>query len=139
MKIDKILIAGVIGGLAALIIGFLIFGIGLASFFEANGGGATNVRKGEDEFMWVPLVLGHITLGLLFAYVFGKWANISTFSTGAQVGAIMGFLIAATYHLINFATTNLMNLTGTIVNILVETIFMALAAGIVAMILGRGK
>lgn len=137
MSIQKILLTGAIGGIIALGLGALIFGIGLASIADSLSGSATGVMKGPDEFLWIPMIVGHVAFGVLFAYIFGRWANISTFSGGAQGGAIIGFLVICSTELINLGSTNIYNSTGTIVNIVLGTIFTAIMGGIIGLLLGR--
>lgn len=139
MNNNKIIVAGIVGGIAALIIGFLVFGLALAGVLESNMGSATGVMKSEDDFLWVPMVIGHLAIGFLLAYIFGKWANISTFGTGAQAGGVIGFLMSTAYGMINYGSTNIYNLTGVIVDIVATTIVSAIIGGIVAYVLGRGK
>ena len=137
MSTSKILVAGIVGGIVALVIGFLTYGIALESFFQANMGSASGVMKSQEQLQWIPLILGHIAMGLLFAVIYGRWANISTFSTGAKAGAVIGFLVGAAFGLINFATTNIANLTATLVDIVISAIMSAIVGGIVALMLGR--
>lgn len=139
MKIDKILIAGLVGGAVALLLGFLIFGMALSGFMEQNQGSATGVMKDQGDFNWIAMILGHITYGLLLAVIFGRWANITTFATGAKAGAVIGFLIIFTTDMINYGSTNLLNLTGVIVDIVAGTIMTAIVGGVVALMLGRGS
>ncbi len=136
---NKIIIAGVVGGVAALILGYLIWGLALASFLETNAGSATGVMREESDFLWIPMILGHLSWGILLAYIFGQWANISTFATGVTAGATLGFLIGFTYDMINLGSTHLMTLTGSIVNIIAMTIVSALVGGVVGIMLGRSK
>ncbi len=138
MNTNKILIAGLVGAVVAFILGYLTYGMLLSDFFRSNLGSATGVMRGDSEMMWGPLVLGHISWGMLFAIIYGRWANISTFSTGAKAGAILGFLIALTYSMINLGTTHIMNTTGAISDVIASTILSAITGGAVGWFLGRG-
>jgi uncharacterized membrane protein len=138
MNTSKILVAGLVGGAVAFLLGFLVWGLALNSFMAENTGSATGVMKSEADFNWIAMVLGHLSLGLLFAVIYGRWASISTFATGAQAGAVLGFLISFTYDMISYGSTNVMNLTGAIVDIVVSTIISAIIGGVVALMLGRG-
>jgi hypothetical protein len=138
MDTNKILVAGLVGGIVAFILGFLIYGLAMASFFESNAGSASGVMRGDGEMMWIPMIIGHLSLGLLFAYIFGKWANISTFTTGAQGGAVIGLLMGLGYNMINLGSTHIMNTTGAIVDVVITTIMSAIIGGVVALMLGRG-
>lgn len=137
MDANKILLAGVVGGVVAFVMGFLVYGLLLANFFEANAGTATNVMRGSDEMLWIPMVVGHLAWGLLFALIFGRWAGISTFTTGAQAGAVLGLLVSITYDMINLGSTNVMALDAALVDILVTTILSAVVGGTVGWFLGR--
>ena len=136
---NKILIAGLVGAAAAFILGFLTWGLALSGFMESNVGSATGVMKEQSDFGWIPMILGHISWGLLIAYIFGHWANIKTFATGAKGGAILGFLIGFTYDMISLGSTNVMNTTGAIVDIVAMTIVSAIVGGVVGWMLGRGQ
>ena len=139
MSNNKIFTAGLVGAVVAFILGYLVYGMALTDFFMENSGSATGVMRGDDEMQWIPMILGHVTWGLLFATIFGRWAGITTFATGAKAGALLGFLIGASFDLIQLGSTHLSNLTGTIVDIVVMTVVSAIVGGVVAWVLGRNK
>ncbi len=138
MNTNKILATGLVGGVVAFILGFLIWGIALSGVMESNAGSATGVMRSEADFMWIPMILGHLSWGILFAYIYGHWANIKTFATGAKGGATLGFLIGFTYDMINLGSTNIINTTGAIINVVAMTIVSAIVGGAVGWMLGRG-
>ena len=78
MSNNKILLAGLVGAVVAFILGFIVYGNLLMDFFIENSGSASGVMRGDDEMQWIPMILGHVTWGMLFAIIFGRWANIST-------------------------------------------------------------
>jgi hypothetical protein len=139
MNTNKILLAGLVGGVVAFILGFLAYGVLLVDFFESNVGSASGVAREMDDMQWVPMILGHLSLGFLFSVIYGRWANISTFTTGAKAGAVIGFLMDFGINMINYGSTNISTLNGTIADVVVTTIMMALIGGVVAWVLGRGK
>ena len=138
MKTSKILVAGLIGGVVALLIGFLVYGNLLADFLESHTKTA-GVMKTNEELMIIPLILGHLSWGLLLAIIFGRWANISTFATGAKAGGVIGLLMALTFNLINLGTANIMTTTGHLVDIALTTIMSAIVGGVIAWYLGKEK
>ena len=137
MNTNKILLAGLIGGAVAFLLGFLIFGIMLSEFLQSNAGSATGVVRGESEMLWAPMVIGHLAWGMFFAIIYGRWANISTFATGAKAGAVLGFLSALTQNMINLGSTHVMNPTAAMSNIVAVSIVSAIVGGVVAWFLGR--
>ncbi len=138
MTTNKILLAGLLGGIVAFILGFLVYGLLLTNFFAANSGSATGVMR-EEDMMWIPMIIGHLTWGIMFAIVYGRWAGISTFVTGAKAGALLGFLIGATFDMISLGSTHIMNVTGAITDIVVMTIISAIVGGMVGWFLGRDE
>lgn len=139
MKTSKILIAGFIGGIVALLLGFIFYGLALESFFAENMGSASGVMKSDAEFSWPAMVLGHIAYGMVFAVIYGRWASITTFATGAKAGAVLGFLYGSATDLIFFGSTNMSNLTATLADIVIMTIMSAIIGGVVAITLDRLK
>lgn len=137
MNTNKMLLSGVAGGIAFFLLGFLVYGVLLMKFFEANAGTATGVMK--EPMDWWALILGNLAWGFLLAVIFVRWANISTFITGLKAGAIIGLLTGLSSDLMIYGTSNLSNLTGTIVDVLIFTALSAVAGGVVGLVLGMGK
>lgn len=139
MSNNKIFTAGLVGAIVAFLLGYLVYGLALTDFFMENSGSATGVMRGDDEMQWIPMILGHITWGMLFALIFGRWANIATFATGAKAGALLGFLIGASFDLIQLGSTHISNVTGIIADIVAMTVISAIVGGVVGWFLGRGS
>ena len=137
MTTGKILLAGLIAGIVAFMFGFLTYGFILEDFFMANAGTAQGVEHG-GEMLMIPLIIGHLAWGLLLAYIVGKLGRIDTFTDGALVGAVLGFLGTAAVDLVSFGTTHLTTLKGTLVNIVILTIISAMIGGIVGWIYSTG-
>ena len=139
MDAKKFIVGTLAGGVAAFLLGWIIYGMLLMKFFEANAGSATGVNRGETDMVWWALILGNLGMAALLTYIYGRWAGIKTFTTGAMAGAMIGLLLGVSYDFIMYSTTNLMNMTGTIVDIVVTIVMMALVGGVVGAALGMGK
>lgn len=139
MNTNKILIGGLIGFVVTFLLGFIFYGMLLSEFFASNAGSATGVARAEDEMLWVPMVIGHLALGMLLALILGRWANISTFSSGAMAGAIIGFLMNTTSGMIMYATSHMMNMTGHVVDMVLGGIIGAIAGGAIGWYYGTAK
>lgn len=135
MNTNRILLAGIAGGIVFFLLGFLFYGVLLMKFFEANTGTAQGVMK--DEPVWWALIVGNIAYGILLAIIFGRWAGITTLATGARAGAVIGALMALTFNLNTFATTNISTINAVLVDVLVMTVISAIIGGVVALVLGR--
>lgn len=89
--------------------------------------------------VWWALVAGNLVIGIFFAYIFGRWANITNPMTGLQAGGVIGFLMATGFGLNSLGTTHIMSLNGTLLDILVWTVISAILGATAAWMLGRGK
>ena len=137
MTNNKMALAGLAGGITFFLLGFIIYVLLLGGFFE--GEATTNIMRPEDGMVWWALVIGNLALGYLFAYVFGNWAGIRTLAGGAKGGAILGGLYALGFDMMMYGTSNVMSLTGTIVDVLVWVVMGAAAGAVVGWVLGRGE
>ena len=135
MNTKSFLFGTISGAVAFFLVGYLFYGFILVDFFEANQGSATGVMKEQPDM--VLLFLGEIAWGAMFTYIFLQWANIRTFATGAKAGAILGFLIGLGFNLISVGTANVMNLTGALVDSVVQLVMGAVAGGLIGLVLGK--
>lgn len=139
MSTSKILIAGIVSGVVYFFLGWIVYGMLLSGFMEGQAGSATGVYRGDDEMIWWALILGSLLYGLLFAYIFGHWTNITLPVTGAKAGAVIGLLVGASIDFMIYATTHITNLTGTLVDVLAYGAMSAVVGAVAAWMLGRGK
>ena len=137
METSKFIKGTIAGGVTYFFLGFLIYAILLESFFLNNAGSAIGVAKTEME--WWPLVLGNLSLAALFSYIFLKWANISSFGTGLKAAGMLGFMIALSFDMIMYDTSNIMNLTAAFVDVIAFTIMSAIGGGVIGAVLGMGS
>lgn len=137
MDAKKFLLGTLGGGVAYFLLGFIFYGMLLMDFFANNSGSATGLAK-EPMAMWA-IALGNFAHAALLTYIFGQWANISTFATGAKAGAIIGFLIALGGNFLAYGTSNISNLNAVIVDSLVYAVLSAIAGGLIGLILGKVK
>ncbi len=133
---SKFLVSGLVGGVVFFFLGWLFYGIVFESTFQQFAGSATGVMKTTD-MVWWALIFGNLLWGLFYAYVFSNWANVSSFVGGAKAGATMGFFMSGSYDLINYATSNVMQLGGAFLDIFICMITSAIAGGVIGWMLGR--
>lgn len=81
MKTKNFLIAGIVGGIVDFLLGWLFYGIIFKNTFP---------QPEESTNTMLFIFLGCITFGLFVAYIYTRWAQISTAATGAKAGAIIG-------------------------------------------------
>lgn len=139
MNAKNIIVAGLVAGVVAFFLGWVIYGKLLMGFFSSNVGSATNVARAESDMVWWSLIVGNLLSGMALSYIYGRWASISTAKTGAEAGAMIGLLFGGGWGLIMYATTNIYNLNATLVDILVTVIMTALVGAVAGWMLGRLK
>ncbi len=138
MNTNKILLAGLIGGVASFFAGWLIWGILLADFMKANtSAAAQDTMRSENNMVWWALILGNLASGLLLALIFGRWGKISTLATGAKAGAVIGLLVSLYYDMVTYGTANMMTLNGTLANILANAVVFGITGAAAGWYLGR--
>jgi len=134
MNTNKILVAGLIGGVFSFFFGWLVFGILLKDMMPS--GMASVLRPEADMIMWA-MIVSNLVWGLLMAFIFVQWANISTWMSGAKAGAILGLLIATAYDMNFYAMSTLFTLQDVVMDIVMNTLFVAVMGAVVGWWLGR--
>lgn len=125
----------VLAGMAAIgVVGGLLYGVVFAGLFEANVGTATGVMKTPPDLLWVGLA--HVPFGILLALVV-RWRGVTTARGGAEAGAVLGFLMAASYDLSQYGTTHLWTLKLTLVEPFITMAMVGAAGAVVGVVLGR--
>lgn len=98
MKTKNFLVAGVVAGIVYFLLGWLFYGILFVDFFPE--------QPDESSQTMLMIFLGCLTYGLFIAYIFTKWAQISTAKTGLKAGAIVGLFTAIYFNFFNIAMAN---------------------------------
>ena len=137
MDAKKRIMATLAGFVVYFLLGFLLYGILLMDFMAANTGTATNVMRTDADMQWWALIAGNVMQAYLLVYIFGNWANITTFGGGVKAGAIIGFIMSLGFGLNMYGTTNISNLTATLVDPIVMSVMMSLTGGAIGWVLGR--
>ncbi|MEX0997713.1 MAG: hypothetical protein WDZ45_11745 [Flavobacteriaceae bacterium] len=94
MKTKNFLVSGIVGGIVYYLLGWLFYGILLKDFFP---------QPEMTSNTMIFILLGCLTYGLFIAYLYTKWAQISTAATGAGAGAVIGLFIGLFFNFFNMA------------------------------------
>ena len=137
MSLNKVLLATLAGTVVFFLLGWVVWGMLLADFMAKNAGAGT--MKAESEMVWWAMIVSNAAAAFLLAYIYGKWANISTFMTGLKAGALITFFIALSVDMYLYAGTNLTTLNGALVDIVSWTVVGAIVGGVIGLVLGSGK
>jgi hypothetical protein len=133
----KMILAGLAGGVFAFLSGWLIYGIVLMDFMMSNTTVYEGLMKNPPDMVF--LIISNLAWGFLYAYIFSKWTTIRSFGEGFTGGLVISFIIMLSFDTGMYSFYNLMNLTGTLIDIVVGTVWGSLIAGVVGFVLGRGK
>lgn len=134
---NRIVLGTAAGAITSFVLGFLVYGVALAPFFAANVGTATGVYKETPDL--APVLLGQIALALLLTLAISKWGNSTSLTGGAKVGALFGLLVALGIDLTMYGTTNIQNITATLVDPIVSMLMVGATGAMIGMVLGRRK
>jgi VanZ family protein len=132
---NRVILAGIAGGITNFLLGYIFYVALFGEYFRTHAGTATGVGREMPE--WLPLILGNIVLGFLFAMIYNWWASISTFRTGAIRGAWIGFLMTLGIDLISLGTTNVSTTSSVLVDSLIGAVIGAIVGGVVGYVLGH--
>ncbi|WP_303318275.1 hypothetical protein Q4Q34_10775 [Flavivirga abyssicola] len=84
------------------------------------------------------LFIGCLVVGFAFSTMYSKWARGSHgISQGAQFGIWIGILIGLGSGLIDYSTSNLLDLSGTIINAAIYIVHYAVMGILASLIYGK--
>jgi len=98
----RILVAGIVGAVVSMIMGFLVWGMLLASYMESTMSPAAKAVISSNPRM-LPMIAAQLGFGFLFAFVFVRWAGVRSLVSGMFAGAVLGFFYAFITNLMNDA------------------------------------
>ena len=131
----KVLLAALAGAVVTFLTGWLLYGVALKGFFDAQVvESAKSVIREQPDLLHI--FLGCVAWSLLLALLYSRWAGISTFKSGAIAGAWIGFLIALGADLFSFAGMNVSTIAGVLVDPIVNAVQSAIAGGVIGVVLG---
>lgn len=131
----RIVAAAIAGMLTIAITGGVLYGVVLSDFFRDNIITIEAMRS-PPGIGWVAL--SHVPFGILLVLVV-SWRGVLTARGGAISGGLLGFLMAASYDLSQYGTTQLWTIRLTLLEPFVAMVMVATAGAVVALILGRAR
>lgn len=128
MSTKNFLVSGIVGGIVNFLLGWLFYGILFASVFP---------QPEQSSSTMLYIFLGCATFGLFIAYIYAKWAQISTLSTGASAGAIIGLFTGLFFNFFNMAMNSEADLQLAALDVGISIVMTAITGAVIAAILGK--
>ncbi|MBK9256332.1 MAG: hypothetical protein IPM42_12665 [Saprospiraceae bacterium] len=137
MNTNKIVVAGIIGGVFSFFLGWLLWGI---LFKDMGASGMASVARADADFIMWAMVVSNLAFGFLLAYIYVQWASIATWLTGAKAGALIGLLMGISFDFSMFAmTTMFANINEILMDIVLNVVYVALTGAVIGAWLGWKK
>ncbi len=133
----KILRGTLFGGIAFFLLGWLIWGILLMDYSTANMNQCAN--RPMEEMVWWAVILSNLIMALLLTLVL-KWSGATKITDGLITGAVFGLLLAAGMDASFWSMTTMFNNMGAvIVDIIANTLYMAVGGLVIVLLWGKVK
>lgn len=136
MDIKKLFVGGITGGILFFLLGWLVYGNLLADYMQSHPGIVTGINRPDMEMDFLFLGVGNLLSGLLMAYIFIR-ANVITLSDGIITGAVVGFLLGASYDCMMYATTLIASKHMIMADVIAITINSAIVGAVVGFVMGK--
>ena len=125
------LLATLAGTVCLFLLGFLIWGVATADLFDTYM--VSDVVKEEPDFVFI--LFGNLFAAFAMSTLYGKWARgHHSAKEGAEFGIWIGVFVGLGIWLIQYATTSIMNLTGYLVDAVLEIIYYGLTGIVIALV-----
>ena len=139
MNWTKFSVATLIGGVAYFLLGWVVFGIILRDLTALPDDVAAVVQIPEEEFKISFMIISCLILGAFYSLILMKWANVSTFTGGLKVTALIGGLYTL---VVGFSMASMFRMNSVdqiFINAIGDAVCSGLTGGIIGWYLGRGQ
>ncbi|MET0759557.1 MAG: hypothetical protein ABWZ56_04000 [Flavobacterium sp.] len=125
MKIKNFLLAGIAGGIADFLLGWLLYGIVFKDYFPSE----------MPNMLFI--FLGCMTFGFFISYIFIQWASISNYLTGLKAGAMIGIFIGLMTNFFMRASSMDVDYQNFGIDLVIGIVMGALVGAVVAAVNGK--
>lgn len=125
------LLATLVGAVVMFFLGYLVWGIATVDFFEKHS--TINAMKEVPDMGMIAL--SNLIAVFALSTLYGKWARgHHSLSQGFQFGVWIGVFTGLGLGLLNYGTTELMDLTGYMAEAVLEIVFYGILGAIIAFV-----
>lgn len=132
----KILRGTIFGGITFFFLGWVVYGMLLANFMEANSN--TSVNRPMEEMIWWAMILSNLVLALFLSLIL-NWSGAKGVADGIKTGALFGLLMSLTMDLMMYSMTTMYNFSMLIVDVIVMIVLMAIVGLVIVLTWGKAK
>lgn len=132
----KTIVAVALGAVTYFILGFLIYGLLLMDFMEANTTEYAGLMKDESQMM-IGYVFGSILFAMLLTYILQK-TSARNARNGMITGGIVSLLMGANIDLVFYFGMNMHTPAFVITDIIAYAVMGSLTGGVIGWSLARG-
>jgi VanZ family protein len=133
----KALTGGIITGVLAFFIGWLVFGILLMDWYTAHSYAEAKMVMKPEPVIWM-IAAANLLFGLMLAYVC-HLGNVKTPRQGAMVCGIVSFFMTATFDLYMLSQMKLIGKQAALVDVAANTVVALVLGAFLGWWLGRGS
>lgn len=128
MKTKNFLVSGIAGGIVDFFLGWIFYGILFKDSFP---------QPDESSNAMIMIFLGCITFGLFLAYIYTKWAQITTVVTGAKAGAVIGLFLGLFFNFFNLAMSTDVLIQTAALDVGISIVMTAIIGAVIAVVNGK--
>ena len=135
MSVQRFAIATVTGAVMVLLLGFATGGL-FGGFLKGFAVTAPELVMKSSPNVWT-IVLGALAMGALLTVLLGCWTGHTDAAKALRTSAVFGALLHLFLGLSLFGMTTMLDLTGTLIKVVIDTFQVALSGMAVGVVLGR--
>ncbi len=136
METKKLVTGIVVGGITMFVVGYLVFDMAMAGFYETNGGASFGV--GREATLWWAITLGTASLATLVTLCIG-WSGAKNAVQGFKIGGMVGFLVWFGVDLIYHGQFTIATNILPLVDGSLEIVRTGIAGAVIATVLGGSE
>lgn len=129
MNLKSISVSGIVGAIVNFLLGWLFYGMLFKDSFNQP-------EEGTNSMLLIFLAC--LVFSVFIAYIYMQWANISTLSTGAKAGAIIGFFLGLNYNIWAMLMED-RTMQTFILDVALSIVMTAITGAVIGMVIGKLK
>ncbi|MBK8499460.1 MAG: hypothetical protein IPL52_11755 [Flavobacteriales bacterium] len=134
----RVLIAALVAGVVGFLLGWVIWGMALMGYYEANMIHYEGLMKAEGEMNLALMFVSNLCVGVVVAYACDRM-GAKTLASAAVASAIIGFFFYLSIDLSFMSMMNMFsNTTVMVVDVIAYTVWIAVMGAAAGAVLGMG-